>query len=289
MDGMETVKIIRGMGYARPIVALTANALLGQAEIFLANGADDFISKPIDIRQLNASLNKFIRDKQPPDVIQAARLQKDANAAEMSLPPLAPLLNEYAAIDIEGVDVQLGLLLNGGTMTPYMKTLAVFYDDGLRKADQLRDSLRSNDIKLYTTLVHWLKSASMNIGARQVSNFAKTLELAGTNGSNVYILENNERFIEELETLLKNINFAITDNKDEKTELDANEFIFLKKTLTELKNALADMETGQVKLLLKELETGTWNKKSNEAIGKLSQFILLFEYEEAIALIDELF
>jgi len=65
MDGIETVKIIRGMGYTHPIIALTANALTGQAEMFMENGFDGFISKPIDIRQLNLSLNKFIRDKRP--------------------------------------------------------------------------------------------------------------------------------------------------------------------------------------------------------------------------------
>ncbi|MCL2009034.1 MAG: ATP-binding protein [Synergistaceae bacterium] len=60
MDGVETTKIIRGLGYARPIVALTANALVGQSDMFLANGFDGFISKPIDVRELNAALKKFI-------------------------------------------------------------------------------------------------------------------------------------------------------------------------------------------------------------------------------------
>jgi CheY-like chemotaxis protein/anti-sigma regulatory factor (Ser/Thr protein kinase) len=65
MDGIETVKILRGMGYQSPIVALTANAISGQAEIFKQNGFDDFISKPIDILQLDAVLNKWIRTKTP--------------------------------------------------------------------------------------------------------------------------------------------------------------------------------------------------------------------------------
>ncbi|MDR0464610.1 MAG: PAS domain-containing protein, partial [Treponema sp.] len=67
MDGIEATKLIRSLGYKQPIVALTANALAGQAEIFLKNGFDDFISKPIDIRQLNSVLNKMIRDMQSPE------------------------------------------------------------------------------------------------------------------------------------------------------------------------------------------------------------------------------
>jgi CheY-like chemotaxis protein len=69
MDGIEAAKHIRDLGYTEPIVALTANAVTGQVEIFLENGFDEFISKPIDIRQMNTVLNKFIRDKQPPEMI----------------------------------------------------------------------------------------------------------------------------------------------------------------------------------------------------------------------------
>jgi CheY-like chemotaxis protein len=61
MDGMEAVKIIRDLGYTRPIAALTANA--ATADIYLANGFDAFIPKPIDTKLLNDLLNKFIRDK----------------------------------------------------------------------------------------------------------------------------------------------------------------------------------------------------------------------------------
>jgi len=63
MDGMETAKELRSMGYNSPIIALTANAVVGQQDIFIASGFDGYISKPIDIRQLNDMLNKFIRDK----------------------------------------------------------------------------------------------------------------------------------------------------------------------------------------------------------------------------------
>jgi CheY-like chemotaxis protein len=63
MDGVETVKQIRELGYSSPIVALTANAVVGQDQMFLSSGFDGFISKPIDIRQLDDLLKKMIRDK----------------------------------------------------------------------------------------------------------------------------------------------------------------------------------------------------------------------------------
>jgi PAS domain S-box-containing protein len=68
MDGVEATRLIRDSGYTGTIIALTANAVTGQAEMFLENGFDDFISKPIDIRRLNVILKKYIRDKQASEV-----------------------------------------------------------------------------------------------------------------------------------------------------------------------------------------------------------------------------
>ncbi|MDR1246337.1 MAG: response regulator [Clostridiales Family XIII bacterium] len=67
MDGVETTRKLRELGYDAPIVALTANAITGSDKMFLENGFDGFISKPIDIRQLNAVLNKFVRDRHKKD------------------------------------------------------------------------------------------------------------------------------------------------------------------------------------------------------------------------------
>jgi len=72
LSGLETMRTMRAAGYTRPIVALTANALIGQAEEFIKNGFDGFISKPIQTVHLNTVLIKHIRDKQPPEVIIAA-------------------------------------------------------------------------------------------------------------------------------------------------------------------------------------------------------------------------
>ena len=63
IDGIETAKILRGMEYNHPIVALTANALKGQVELFMNNGFSGFMSKPIDINRLNSYLVRFIKDK----------------------------------------------------------------------------------------------------------------------------------------------------------------------------------------------------------------------------------
>jgi CheY-like chemotaxis protein len=68
MDGIEAARIIReeiGTDYARniPIIALTANALVGNEELFLRRGFQAFLTKPIDIMRLDMVINDFVRDK----------------------------------------------------------------------------------------------------------------------------------------------------------------------------------------------------------------------------------
>jgi signal transduction histidine kinase/CheY-like chemotaxis protein len=77
MDGIEAVRIIRteiNSEYALtvPIVALTANAIEGNRKMFLESGFNDFISKPVDIKQLDAVLNRWIRDKQSEATLREA-------------------------------------------------------------------------------------------------------------------------------------------------------------------------------------------------------------------------
>jgi CheY-like chemotaxis protein len=75
MDGIETTKKLRELGYTGFIVALTANALVGNDKIFAKNGFDGFIAKPIDIKQINTILNKFVRDMHPEE---AKKYKSDA-------------------------------------------------------------------------------------------------------------------------------------------------------------------------------------------------------------------
>jgi len=63
MDGVETAKEIRKLGQSYeqlPIVALTANAVSGMREMFIANGFNDFVSKPIRFQELNEVVKKWI-------------------------------------------------------------------------------------------------------------------------------------------------------------------------------------------------------------------------------------
>ena len=85
MDGVEAMEKLRALGYTHPIVVLTANVMMGQAERFTQLGFDGFVSKPIQTEYLNACLVKFIKNKQPPEVLeQAALLMNDDTTEELA-------------------------------------------------------------------------------------------------------------------------------------------------------------------------------------------------------------
>jgi CheY-like chemotaxis protein len=66
MDGVEAVRIIRSLGGNNaviPIIALTANAVSGAREMFLTNGFNGFLSKPMDQKALAETLLRYLPEK----------------------------------------------------------------------------------------------------------------------------------------------------------------------------------------------------------------------------------
>jgi len=105
MDGIETTNHLRNLGYLDPIVALTANAIVGQAEVFLQSGFDGFISKPIDIHQLNAVLNRYIHNNKAKKLL----FYVDNNDNNLILAASA-LESEYQVMTMLSADKMFSLL-----------------------------------------------------------------------------------------------------------------------------------------------------------------------------------
>jgi len=86
INGPQAMKMLREMGYTHPIVVLTANALVGQEEEYIKSGFDGFLSKPIMTGKLDALLVKFVKGKQPPEVIEAAEKENAARRKSGATP-----------------------------------------------------------------------------------------------------------------------------------------------------------------------------------------------------------
>jgi signal transduction histidine kinase/DNA-binding response OmpR family regulator len=264
MDGLEATKQLRKMGYAKSVVALTANALTGQAEMFLKNGFDDFISKPIDIRQLNVTLNRLIRDKQPSEVIEAAQKEK----AEMDK-------RQGVKSGFQQADLQLA---------------KIFARDAEKAVNVIQDSIQKNlsdekDLQMYIINVHAMKSALANIGEKELSAVAFRLEQAGREKDFNVLLSETDGFLEKINKVITEIK-----NKEEKNELaeDSEEaLILLKEKLQIIKDACAEMDKKVIKNILKELREKTWSQKTNELLSSIDEHLLHSEFDETLTIINE--
>ncbi|MDR0453373.1 MAG: response regulator [Deferribacteraceae bacterium] len=216
MDGIEAVKILRNLGYSRPIVALTANAVVGQSDMFLANGFDGFISKPVDIRALNAILNKFIRDRHTPAVIEAARQQKlkEAKAPDAENNKKDNIKNFLDTLaTISEINTVIGLSRFSGIETMYRDTMELFYKKLIPEYNRMTVFIDSGDIRNFTISVHAMKSSLSTVGAMSLSEMALKLELASKNGDTDYCSKQFPVFKEKLVSLQKCLTNVFPDTK----------------------------------------------------------------------------
>jgi len=283
MDGVEATKRIRGLGgeYYRklPIIALTANAVAGVREMFLGEGLNDFISKPIDIVKLNSALDRWIPKEK-------RMSPADENAATACLNGAGEV--DIGSILIDGVEVKKGLATSGGNSAYYVRTLTMFYEDGLSKIEEIKKCLSMGDLHLYATHVHGLKSASASIGAIELSKAALDLESAGKENNIAFVNAYNAKFLMDLEALLRNIGIVLDQIEAGKASpsLDAPAET-LKPELTRLKEALDHFDSeviDQATMALQEFEHAVDYGSDVKAI---LQDVLIGEYDNAIVLIDE--
>ena len=176
MNGIETTKILRDMGYTNSIVALTANALVGHAEMFLENGFNGYISKPIDSRELNYILNKFIRDSRPAEHFRSAG--SDAGGLSGNRGGLSELREVFIMDAENAVNV-------------------------LEKMHMKLDRFDDADFETYETIVHGMKSALSSIEEGELSGFAAKLEQAAREKNLVLLSRDTRRFIDALKTLIE--------------------------------------------------------------------------------------
>ena len=149
MDGIEAAKIIRDLGYTFPIIALTANAVKGMEELFLKNGFTAFLSKPINLQLMDGMLQRYIRDKQPEEVINAAREAVDENKQNYT-----KQLTEYFVRDIQDIISHMESLIEN-------------------------NDWNARSLKLYTLKAHAIKGVLASMGRVAFSQEANSLEQAG--------------------------------------------------------------------------------------------------------------
>jgi CheY-like chemotaxis protein/HPt (histidine-containing phosphotransfer) domain-containing protein len=254
LDGIEAVKRIRALAgeaapySAVPVIALTANAVQGAEELFLAAGMNGFISKPIEAAALNAALKKFL----PEGKYTLAEGNAAASDSTTANYQNEPLLGELAGLP--ELDTGQGLRYAAGSFTTYRETLRLF-SAGLDKGCAiLRKSLAGEDWKPYTVQVHGFKGVCAAIGAASLSEWGKRLEEASKSGDPLLCRAETEAYCAALgafNTALQGTSLFKDEAASPKTGISAADFAA---KLTEFAEICAEGLPSRVKAAAADLE-----------------------------------
>ena len=190
MDGIETLKRSKQLSDNKskdaPIIALTANAIAGVREMYLEEGFNDYISKPIDGMALEELLLKYL---------PVAKVILTENTCETK--SAEPVTEEWKDEKENNIDFDLGIQYCAGSEELYIEILNMYYDMYDTVHSELERFINEEDWNNYTINIHALKSNSLNIGAKTLSEQCLQLELAGKRIRAGEEIEHNIVFIRE--------------------------------------------------------------------------------------------
>ena len=168
MDGYEATALIRrqpGLA-ALPIIAMTAHALVQERDKCLACGMDDYLTKPVDPRELFAVLGKWVHSGRGPRAVSPAPSPAaEDRSGEVSLPAQLP-----------GINLATGLHFAAGQAGFYRKVLAKFLELRAGTASELREALGEGALAQAERIAHSMKSAAATIGAGGLAETALALQ-----------------------------------------------------------------------------------------------------------------
>jgi CheY-like chemotaxis protein len=213
MDGIEAVEAIRAMegDYYRklPIVALTANAVVGMREMFLEKGFNDYLSKPIEIARLDAIMGNWLplnMQRRGEDGAAGAygKDPQGESAAEAS--GRLPGFGAKEPLDgktVQGIDLRAARERYGSDEA-YLEVLRFYAAETAQLLEKLR-AVTAETLADYAVTVHGIKGSSNGVCALELGQRAQGLETAAKAGDFDFVAAHNGRFLETAGELLANI------------------------------------------------------------------------------------
>jgi CheY-like chemotaxis protein len=215
MDGIEATRIIRSWEKERqdkdsvqqqmPIIALTANALIGMKEMFFSNGFSDYLSKPVEIPKLDDMILTWIPGDKLKQKTEADGVKKEQGFFSKG-------------VLIEGIDIQAGKdRYQEKVYLEVLRSYCVHTPVLLEKLRRIKsENLNDETINEYTVTVHGLKGASSGICADEAAKMAEDLEQAGRKKDKRYIQTHTDPFIKIIDQMLDKLKKFIASVEEQK-------------------------------------------------------------------------
>ncbi len=214
MDGVEATALIREMEgeyYKKlPIIALTANAVNGAREMFLASGFNDFIAKPIELSFLDRTLRAWLHPEKIQSLSSIEKIEEQRGAEA---------LDSFREV----IQEEKGLLYAGESREVYLENLYTYFKNGAGYSASLQMRFAEKDWERYVIEAHAMKSSSLSVGAVGLSELAKELEFAGKEERYEVITAKHKELIRLYERVLREIDEYLRGNgygREKETEIE---------------------------------------------------------------------
>ena len=288
MDGIECFHRIRskqGSSYYSkvPIIALTANAISGSREMFLEEGFNDFVAKPIDNAVFDQVLRKFIPAEKQILFSEAGRNEAAAaKGAESGGDVFAGM---------EGIDMETALAYCGGDIEDYTELARVYLSTGEKYRGQLEEAFDAKDLKAYAALAHTIKSTSKTLGAMKLSELAFKEEQAAKENDENTVKQYHPSFTSEYARVLDTLRNNPVIGAEDEDVYDDTHIPLMEKEWDELKNALLQrLKTYEADQALSLIEDNRSRSLGGvpfkDALKDVIKKINEFEFDEAARVLD---
>ena len=277
MDGIEATRLIREIGtdYAKniPIIALTANAIVGNEEMFLQKGFQAFIAKPIDLDHLDITLRKWVRNKD-----EEALLDDKV----ITIEPEQGIIKQVEYKNIPGLDVVKGIAHFGYSEDAYFRVLKSFVESTQPLLKSFKD-IRRESLADFAVIVHGIKGSCWGIFAKEAGEKAEALERAAIRKDYDYVIANNQKFLDITLQLFSDIENALADNgKIKKPIKDRPD----KALLSGLLKACRDFDIDEMDSVMSEIERYEYSSDDGLSV-RLREFLDEGKYQAIKALLSD--
>lgn len=250
MDGIETLheiqKLAKRVDFPNkntPVIALTANAVAGAKEMYLAEGFSEFLTKPINSELMEQKICKYL----PKELIQEVKETENGSDADGA--------GEYDRYLEQGVCVSNGLKHSKDDMEIYLELVGMFLRDK-DKIKQLRQYLSEHNMKDYGIQAHALKGNARTLGADKLADVAYEHEMQSKAGSEDYVAAHWEELEQAWNATLEAFQEIYENHAPAKEHTDdivnGQELSLSQEMLDKVAELIDDFKTQEAVLQIKE-------------------------------------
>ncbi len=276
VDGVETTHIIRRFypNYEDiPIIALSANAVQGVRDMFIKEGMNDFVAKPIELRNIVAKVKKWL----PSNKIQRATQEMIDSAEERQ---------QEEELVIKDIDTKYALDILGSRKL-FFGVLKNYYSVIEKKAELIKSVYEGNDIERYTIEVHALKSASRQIGAIKLADMAAHLEECGNSRDMAEINAKTDEMLEEYLHYIPILKPYFPEEEEEGNQYGEIGDDELLNIFEDMLYAIEGLDMDGMEDVVAKLKEYSYNDEEKELLGRFSDAVDEIDVDECENIIKE--